>query len=147
MNVRYIDFAKFKYPAQIEKVMLQFPLIQRIGVPEARDVFIQWLIKTYPDGLSVGQINALLRVTHEYNSINEAWRMNQQYYKDRNDFFDNAVIKRATAYTGWGWVEKAEDTYLVINVKLLKEPVQSRPKDPRRPALSERFRRQNKRII
>ena len=141
MHVRYIDFSKFKRPGQIEKVLLQFPLIKRINVPEARDVFIDWLVKTYPNGLSVGQINALLLVTHEYNSINEAWRSNQQYYKDRNDFFDHAVIKKAIAYTGWGWVEKSEDTYLVINVKLLKEPVMSRPKDPRRPALSERYKR------
>ena len=106
-----------------------------------------WLVKTYPDGLSVGQINALLQVTHEYNSINEAWRSNQQYYKDRNDFFDNAVIKKATAYTGWGWVEQAEDTWLVINTKLVKTPIASLPRDPNRKALSERHRLQNKRII
>ena len=137
MHVRYIDFSKFKYAFQLEKVLLHFPLMSRIGVPEAREVFVSWLKKTYPDGLSVGQINAILRVTHEYNTVNEAWLENQQYYKDRNDFLDHAILKKARAMVGWG---KYEYTWLCINLKLLNEPLHSRPHDPNRKALSERYR-------
>ena len=135
MRVKYIDFSKFKYRFQISDVLIQFPLMKRVHIPEARSIFIQWLKSHYPNGLSVGQINALLRVTDVYNSVNEAWRENAKYYKDRNDFFDNAVIKKVSSPMSW---TQTDISYLVINVKLLKEPLASRPYDPFRKALSER---------